>query len=260
MVDGSQTTGVSDGVPGPDSRIRAIRSLPGSADGLPESAAFDPFGRELSATRKKVAELVADRALLLARISILEHDLKKTERFACHDALTGLPNRRLLEERYALAIARSARRGDDVALLFIDIDDFKKVNDTFGHGVADNILQRFAARLASSIRVSDTACRYGGDEFVVLLSDCRGAYEAAATAANIRQRLSTPFAVDNLRLELAVSIGVALYSADGPELGRLMVAADANMYRSKGEVSGDLGAQSDCAAGSDTCSSGSARQ
>jgi diguanylate cyclase len=190
--------------------------------------------------RARLTEVVADRAALLAQIEILEHDIKAVQKFAYHDELTGLPNRRLLEDRYGVAVARSDRQRDNVALLFIDIDGFKKINDAFGHSVADRILQQFAERLVGCVRTSDTACRYGGDEFVVLLSDCDGRANAVATATKIRDRLSAPFVFDSQTLDLFVSIGIALYPIDGPELGSLIRAADSDMYRGKGERDGAM--------------------
>lgn len=216
------------GQPAIESRLRS-----GFEPGLVKSRAISPMRRELSSIRARLAEVVADRSLLLAKIAILEHNMQQVQQFAHHDELTGLPNRRLLEDRYELAIARSARQRDSVALLFIDIDGFKGVNERFGHVAADRVLQQFAVRLAAGIRATDTACRYGGDEFVVLLSDCDGWENASNTAATIRQRLGAPFTVDSLVLHLSVSIGMALYPADGPGLGRLVLAADADMYRAR---------------------------
>jgi diguanylate cyclase (GGDEF)-like protein len=204
-----------------------------------------PLHRELLFTRAKLADAVADRALLREKIELLESNMLRIQKFAHHDELTGLPNRRLLEDRYVLAVARSDRLRDNVALLFIDIDGFKSINDTFGHGIADSILQQLAARLLTCIRASDTACRYGGDEFVVLLSENHGRVDAVATATKIRQRLSAPFMVESQAIDLSVSIGLAMYPADGPELGGLIKAADRDMYRGKGEPPGGSNVERD---------------
>jgi diguanylate cyclase (GGDEF)-like protein len=132
-----------------------------------------------------------------------------------------------------MAVARSERQRDSIALLFIDIDGFKRINDEFGHPVGDGILRQVAERLVACIRASDTACRYGGDEFVVLLSDSHARADAASMAAHIRELMSLPFVVDAVAVSLAVSIGIAMYPSDGPELCKLIRAADAEMYRAK---------------------------
>jgi diguanylate cyclase (GGDEF)-like protein len=228
------------------------RSAPASSDRAPParryrlsfenaislSRFFRPFYRQILRIQEKLADVVADRSALLAKIEILEHDMQRVQKFAHHDELTGLPNRRLLEDRYRLAVAISERQRDNVALLFIDIDRFKSINDTFGHDFADRVLQQLALRLTACIRASDTACRYGGDEFVVLLSGNQGRAAAVATAAKIRERLSVPFVVDSQTIELEVSIGTALYPIDGPELSNLVKAADTEMYRRKGRSAG----------------------
>jgi diguanylate cyclase (GGDEF)-like protein len=193
-----------------------------------ESAGLSSLQRELSVTRARLAEANADRALLLETVSILEHDLQKVQELAYHDELTGLPNRRLLKDRYKLAVARSDRQRENVGLLIVDIDKFKSVNDTYGHGAADRLLQLVAKRLLRCTRASDTACRYGGDEFVVLLSDCNEGMDAAA--AKIRGRLSAPFLIESASLAISVSIGAALYPADGTALSSLIRAADTNIY------------------------------
>jgi diguanylate cyclase (GGDEF)-like protein len=194
---------------------------------------FRPFHRKILRIREKLADVVADRSALLAKIEILEHNMQRVQKFAYHDELTGLPNRRLLEDRYRLAVSISGRQRDNVALLFIDINRFKSINDAFGHDFADRVLQQLSLRLTVCIRASDTACRYGGDEFVVLLSGNQERAAAGATAAKIRERLSEPFVVDSQTIELEVSIGMALYPIDGPELGSLVKAADSEMYRGK---------------------------
>jgi diguanylate cyclase (GGDEF)-like protein len=181
----------------------------------------------------RLEELVADRASLLAKIEILEHGIQSVHRIAQHDELTGLPSRRLLEDRYDMAVARSERQRDNLALLFIDIDDFKNINDRHGHLAGDRILQQVAARLVACIRASDTACRFGGVEFVVLLSGSLGRADAVSTVNMIRKQLTIPLKVDSQTLRLSVSIGIAMYPPDGPDLSSMLRAADADMYRTK---------------------------
>jgi diguanylate cyclase (GGDEF)-like protein len=221
-------------------RTTGPSSQPRSKDVALLAHVFDQIQTELSRMRARLTEAFADRASLFAQIEFLEDNIKTVQKFAYHDELTGLPNRRLLEDRYGLAVARSDRQRDNVALLFIDIDGFKKINDAFGHSVADRILQLFADRLVGCIRASDTACRYGGDEFVVLLSDSNGRADAVATATKIRERLRAVFVADSQTLDISVSIGIALYPIDGPELGSLIRAADSDMYRGKGDRDGAM--------------------
>jgi diguanylate cyclase (GGDEF)-like protein len=208
-------------------------SRPGSADEPSLMRGFNAFRREFAVAQAKLEELVADRASLLAKIEILEHGIQSVHRIAHHDELTGLPSRRLLEDRYDMAVARSERQRDNVALLFIDIDGFKNINDRYGHLAGDRVLQQVAVRLVACIRASDTACRYGGDEFVVLLSDNHGRADAVLTANKLRKQLSAPLQVDSQTLRLSVSIGIAMYPPDGPELSSMLRAADADMYRTK---------------------------
>lgn len=206
----------------------------------PLSRTFEALSRKLVRTKEKLADVFADRSLLVARIKDLESRLHRIQLVANHDELTGLPNRRLLQDRYAQAVVRSEREGDNVAVLFIDIDRFKRINDAFGHVLADRMLQQLALRITSCIRASDTACRYGGDEFVVLLSGNRKRAAAVATAAKIRERLSEPVFVDSRTLQVTVSIGTALYPMDGSGLSSLVMAADRHMYLRKGEFPADI--------------------
>jgi diguanylate cyclase (GGDEF)-like protein len=217
-----------------------------SANGSPPSISaehpimreLNSFRRELALARVKLEDIAADRASLVAKIEILERGIQSVHRIAHHDELTGLPSRRLLEDRYDVAVARSERQRDNLALLFIDIDEFKSINDSFGHLVGDGILRQFADRLVACIRASDTACRYGGDEFVVLLADNRARSDAAAVAVEIRKLMSMQFMVDAVALSVTASIGIALYPADGEKLSCLIRAADSDMYRVKDR--GDL--------------------
>jgi diguanylate cyclase len=191
--------------------------------------------RKLSRIQAQLADVIANRRSLLAKIEMLERDMQRVQSFAYHDELTGLPNRRLLEDRYRLAVAISERQREDVALLFIDIDRFKTINDVFGHDFADRVLRELALRITGCIRASDVACRYGGDEFVVLLSGNRERPDAASTATKIRARLSVPIVFDAQEIAVTVSIGIALYPADGSDLVGLVKAADKDMYERKGE-------------------------
>jgi diguanylate cyclase (GGDEF)-like protein/PAS domain S-box-containing protein len=152
---------------------------------------------------------------------------------AYHDALTGLPNRMLFHDRLtqALGLARRTHRG--LAVLFLDLDQFKLVNDTLGHAVGDRLLQAVAERLRQSVRKSDTVARVGGDEFNLLLPDVGRGSQAAKMAEKILATVARPAEVDGHRLYLTTSIGISLFPADGDDAEALLTSADIAMYRAK---------------------------
>ena len=153
---------------------------------------------------------------------------------AFYDTLTQLPNRRLLQDRIPQQIARARRDQSRVALLFIDLDKFKPINDEFGHEVGDWLLQAVAQRLRQQLRESDTIARIGGDEFVALLADLQRIDDAIATAGKICEELQAPFVAPNGRqLAISSSIGVAIYPDDGDDDQTLLRAADEAMYLAK---------------------------
>jgi diguanylate cyclase (GGDEF)-like protein len=196
-------------------------------------------GRErLRAALCRIDSLETEGLLLRHQVALLQRTVAQARRFACHDELTGLPNRRLLLDRYNQAVALAARRGRRVALLFLDLNGFKKVNDVHGHAAGDSILQQFAVRLRACVRTSDTACRYGGDEFVVLLPELEGRESAVAVAEKIRDRVAIPYIVDGVEITVTASIGVAVYPVDGRDYGDLMRVTDSFMYRDKARDAG----------------------
>lgn len=152
---------------------------------------------------------------------------------ALYDGLTGLPNRFLLSDRLDQAIFQADRNGSSFALLFIDLDRFKPVNDAFGHHVGDMLLIAVAIRMEDSIRKSDTIARTGGDEFVVVLNQINSTNEAEMVCSKIIEALSQPFHIENHELNISCSIGVGIYPNDGTEKNNLMKNADAAMYRAK---------------------------
>jgi diguanylate cyclase len=191
-------------------------------------------GRErLRAALCRIDALETEGLLLKHQVALLQRTVRQARQFAYHDELTGLPNRRLLVDRYNQAVSLAARRKRRVALLFLDLNGFKSVNDVHGHAAGDRILQQFASRLRECIRTSDTACRYGGDEFVVLLPELDGRESADAAAEKIRARLAVPYIVDDTEITVTASIGVAIYPVDGRAYGDLMRVTDASMYRDK---------------------------
>ena len=155
------------------------------------------------------------------------------QRVAQHDGLTGLPNRLLLIKRLQLAIRKASSRHRQLALLFIDLDGFKIVNDRYGHAVADRLLSAVGARIATSVRAEDLACRYGGDEFIALLSDVDDAAVAGIVAEKIRKHIGESYSIDGMEIHVTASIGLALYPADGQNYEALLNRADAAMYRDK---------------------------
>jgi diguanylate cyclase len=171
------------------------------------------------------------------RIAKLNESLAKANleltQLALHDPLTKLPNRLLLEDRIGQSIHKVARKGGHFALMFMDIDGFKPVNDAFGHHVGDLLLSAVGERLRQRLRAQDTLARVGGDEFV-LLAELREADDAVNLAEQIVQLLSQPFSVGEHELRVSASVGIALYPGDGEEQQALLRNADAAMYHAKG--------------------------
>lgn len=153
---------------------------------------------------------------------------------AYHDGLTGLANRNMLEERFRHDISLAERHHQPLALLMLDLNEFKRVNDKLGHASGDKLLQAVAERMSKGIRGADTACRCGGDEFVVLLSEVDSPNIATTLAVELGWRLSEPYLIDGYSIHMAVSVGVAVYPGDGQTFDDLMKQADIAMYRAKG--------------------------
>ncbi|WP_051340956.1 diguanylate cyclase domain-containing protein [Azospirillum halopraeferens] len=154
-------------------------------------------------------------------------------RRATHDHLTGLPNRFLLNDRVDQAIRTSLRDGTGCAVLFIDLDGFKPVNDTLGHAAGDRVLTVVARRLVDLVRASDTVARLGGDEFAILLPGCAGVQEAASVADKVLASLALAIRLEDGEVRISASVGIACYPVDGRDGATLIEAADAAMYRAK---------------------------
>jgi len=152
---------------------------------------------------------------------------------ATHDFLTGLPNRALLTDRLTQAIARAQRQRKCVALMYLDLDHFKHINDSLGHAVGDKLLQAAAERLRENVRQSDTVCRQGGDEFVVLLSEVEGAGDAARSAGKLIDAMGEPYAIGEHRLHVTQSIGISIYPEHGRDVETMLRNADTAMYHAK---------------------------
>ena len=152
---------------------------------------------------------------------------------AHHDFLTDLPNRMLLSDRVANAIALARRHGKQCAVLFLDLDRFKHINDSLGHPIGDQLLQSVAQRLVACVRGSDTVSRQGGDEFVVLLSEIEHAEDAALSAEKILLALAAPHSIAENELHITASIGISIYPEDGQDAETLIRCADTAMYHAK---------------------------
>jgi len=170
-----------------------------------------------------VTEDVSQRKDMDARVRFLAH----------HDLLTGLPNRTLFQDRMQQALAAAKRMESRVALLFIDLDRFKYVNDTFGHRAGDILLQTVAARLRSCVRETDTVCRHSGDEYLIVLSALREPAEAALVAGKILATFEEPFLLEDREVQISASVGISIYPEDGQTMEDLVRNADAAMYAAK---------------------------
>ena len=180
----------------------------------------------------------------ITHLKDVERRLEETNQsltvLATTDELTGLPNRRMLAEQLDLALARARRGGLAVAVLCLDLDRFKEINDSLGHAVGDDLLVEVARRLRAGARETDVVARYGGDEFVILLADLdvQAAPDLAATVVErIRSVMADPFAIGPVELQAEASIGVALYPLDSRDAKGLLAAADAEMYAGKTVIS-----------------------
>lgn len=154
---------------------------------------------------------------------------------AHHDALTGLPNRKLFYERLTRALASARRHQLPLALMLIDLNDFKEVNDSFGHQVGDQLLKEVANRLADCLRTTDCVARLGGDEFIIFVSDLGDTQQAARVAQKILDALAPPYLIEGRELRSHASVGVAIHPADGDDVETLVKNADAAMYLAKAQ-------------------------
>lgn len=169
---------------------------------------------------------------MFSDITVIKESRQRMEYLATHDELTELPNRTLFNDHLRLALARSARAGTHLALLFVDLDNFKLINDTLGHQEGDALLKQVAARLKACVRGSDTVARLGGDEFVVLLEIEQRA-EAALMASRILDAFAANFTLQDQECFITTSIGISLFPEDAPDPQILMRHADTAMYRAK---------------------------
>ena len=206
--------------------------------------------RELAQARFSLAAVretslgEANEHLVLAALEAIESadsvrgDLDAMTQVSQTDSLTGLPNRALMLDRLETAMALANRRGTQLAVLFVDLDGFKHVNDTLGHTEGDAVLCGVARHLSACLRQSDTVSRHGGDEFLLLLTEIASARDAADVAAKLIAELSQPGRFVDASMPLGASVGIALYPADGTRAVTLIERADAAMYRAKARGGG----------------------
>jgi diguanylate cyclase (GGDEF)-like protein/PAS domain S-box-containing protein len=163
----------------------------------------------------------------------LMHAKEKAEQLATHDALTGLANRNLLEDRISMALATSQRLNNMVALMTLDMDGFKIINDTYGHPSGDQLLIEVSRRIGSVIRNTDTFARIGGDEFIILAPIINSIDEVRIYAERIFSVVQTPFIIENNPIDMSFSIGVALYPRNGSDVKTLFTNSDKALYHAK---------------------------
>jgi diguanylate cyclase (GGDEF)-like protein len=176
--------------------------------------------------------LAANENLVLAAMQT-QTKMQELARASQRDVLTDTPNRTLMLDRFKYAIAMAQRHAKQIAVFFVDLDDFKLINDTHGHAVGDAVLQRVARQLESAVRASDTVSRHGGDEFLVLLSEVSHRPDVTAIAAKILSALAKPGLAGDRMPPISASVGISIYPNDGTEAAVLINRADAAMYRAK---------------------------
>jgi len=176
---------------------------------------------------------VTGAVIVFHDVAISHVRIREMKHLAEHDILTDLPNRLLLMDRLNQAIASANRYRKELAVLFLDLDDFKKINDSFGHVIADKLLQSVAARLVKCVRSSDTVSRYGGDEFVILLSEINHGEDAHIATIKILKALAKPHKIDQHSLHVTGSIGVSTHPTNGKSAEWLIKNADIAMYQAK---------------------------
>jgi diguanylate cyclase (GGDEF)-like protein/PAS domain S-box-containing protein len=225
----------------PDHRIAVLETFQRAMHDEPVSAVEAVFhtksGKAIAVEGRFRCQ--SERGTVIA-IQALFRDVTERKRWeetlehqARHDSLTGLPNRTLLRDRLHDMLSRAPWRKSGLAVLFLDLDRFKTINDTLGHAVGDLLLKEVAVRLTSAVRYGDTVARLGGDEFVVMLADVAQPRDVVGVTQKILDVLSKPFLLDGHELSVSTSIGVSLYPADGEDPDVLLKNADAALYQAK---------------------------
>ena len=203
---------------------------------------------DLDQVNAELAKEVAERMVIESELANTKADLaearddlatsraneEETRHTSLQDAVTGLPNRVLLEQRLDHGLSQAKRHGWGLAVMFVDVDNFKSINDAHGHDLGDKVLLTVANRLQASVRGEDMVSRWGGDEFVCLLLDVKQRVDVARIAAKMVDRIAETYDFDGTGLSIGASIGVAVYPGDGETADILLRNADRAMYRAKG--------------------------
>lgn len=223
-------------------------AIPSPIDLMNQSIDFNIFPNETILIKQDGSEIIIEDSLspiinhdgefmgvviVFRDVSTVKEKNLKLAHFAQYDFLTNLPNRMLLLDRIGQAIAKADRDGTQVALLFLDIDKFKHINDSFGHAEGDKLLQSVANCLMDCVRNSDTVSRQGGDEFIVLLAENKESEDVILTAGKILEQISLLNIRNNLNIAVTTSIGVSIYPIDGNGAETLIKNADTAMYHAK---------------------------
>lgn len=220
------------------------RPLRAVVDALDKSAEVEVMvqeaSQELAAMNDELSAEIDDRLLVEGELARIQAELelsrikeRRSRHDALHDRLTGLPNASLFTDRLEHAISQSNRHNWQAAVMFIDLDGFKSVNDTHGHAVGDGVLQMVAERLTAFVRAGDTVSRRSGDEFLFLMLEAKGRDSARAMAGRIIAELARPCTVEGVELTVASTIGFAMFPEDGTEPDALLRRADLDMYAHK---------------------------
>ncbi len=204
----------------PDHMLRALAA--GAKDFIAK-----PF--DLAEVKRRIHNMLEVRILYKK----LEESNKVLESMALHDELTGLPNRRLLLDRLELAIAHARRKKRTMAVMYLDLDGFKQINDTLGHDIGDALLSMVAARLTAAVREEDTVARLAGDEFVIVMWELSQANSVARLGSKIIQALSQSYSIQGHDVNMTASIGVGIYPAHGEDVETLLKNADKALYEAK---------------------------
>jgi diguanylate cyclase (GGDEF)-like protein/PAS domain S-box-containing protein len=212
-------------------QIRAVH-LPPSCTLIRRDGLEIPIEDSIAAIHDRQGAAIG-AVIVFRDVSVAHAMARQITHSAEHDFLTGLPNRMLLNDRISQAIASAGRHAKQVALLFLDLDGFKHINDSLGHPIGDKLLQSIAKRLLTAVRGADTVSRQGGDEFVVLLPDLARPEDAAAMAARILRDVAVPHTIDLHDLHVTTSIGVSVFPDDGADAETLIKNADTAMYQAK---------------------------
>lgn len=213
--------------------LNDMRNITASAAHVKNATSYVVQTPASAGSQQQIKLLAASNACLRRNLVRFSYGLKQVGHLAFHDELTGLPNRSLLLDRLQQAMLQGARQYKQVLLLFIDLDRFKVINDKLGYIAGDRLLQQVATRLSARIRGADTASRYGGDEFVVMLPEMESAQSATAAVQKIRAQLATPYVIEDHVVTLTASVGAAIFRGDQQSREYLLRQAELDMNRSK---------------------------